>query len=117
MGTSSIPLKMHDGVVRVLKNVRHVPGLKRNLISLGTFEKDGYKFLAENGEIMVSKGNKTVLKRFRRNGLYYLMGSVVTNVACPIDAETYRTNLWHKTLGHISNKGLVELSKQGFAGK
>ena len=56
-GTGSIPLKMHDGVVRVLKNVRHVPGLKRNLISLRTFEKDGYKFLAENGEIMVSKSD------------------------------------------------------------
>ena len=116
LGTSSIPLKMHNGVFRVLQNVKHVPGLKRNLISLGTFEKDGYKFLVENGEIIVSKGDKMVLKSFRRNGLYYLMGSIVTNVACPIIAEIDKTNLWHKRLGHISNKSLVELSKQELLG-
>ena len=65
---------------------------------------------------MVSKGEKIILKGFRRNGLYYLMGSVVTNVACPIVVVMDKTNLWHKRLGHISNKGLVELSKQGLLG-
>ena len=27
------------------------------------------------------------------------------------------TRLWHKRLGHVSERGLVELEKQGFLGK
>jgi len=32
---------MHDGMIRTLTNVRHVPDLKRNFISLGTLESLG----------------------------------------------------------------------------
>jgi len=32
IGTGSIKIRMHDGIVRTLSNVRHVPDLKKNLI-------------------------------------------------------------------------------------
>ena len=35
-GIGDITFKMYDNKLRVLTNVRYVPGLKRNLISLGT---------------------------------------------------------------------------------
>lgn len=41
----SIHIKMHDGVVRVLTNVRHVPKLKRNFISLGALDAKGYTYV------------------------------------------------------------------------
>ena len=47
IGIGSIKIKMHDGIVRTLSNVRHVPDLKKNLISLGTLDSNGYKFSAE----------------------------------------------------------------------
>lgn len=36
IGIGNIIIKMFNGVVRTLCDVRHVPNLKKNLISLGT---------------------------------------------------------------------------------
>ncbi|CAL9127782.1 unnamed protein product, partial [Musa textilis] len=44
IGKGTIRIKMHDGIVRTLTNVRHVPDLKKNLISLGTLEALGCKY-------------------------------------------------------------------------
>ena len=38
IGIGTVRIKMHDGIVRNLKDVRHVPHLKKNLISLGTLD-------------------------------------------------------------------------------
>lgn len=38
IGMRMIKIRMVDGVVRTLGGVRHVPPLKKNLISLGTLE-------------------------------------------------------------------------------
>ncbi|KAI9194535.1 hypothetical protein LWI28_006901 [Acer negundo] len=35
---STIKIKMFDGIVKTLSSVRHVPALKKNLISLGTLD-------------------------------------------------------------------------------
>jgi hypothetical protein len=35
-GIGSIQIKAHDGTFKTLTNVRYVPKMKRNLISLGT---------------------------------------------------------------------------------
>lgn len=38
VGIGTIRIRMHDGIVRTLTNVRHMPDLKKKLISLGTLE-------------------------------------------------------------------------------
>jgi len=35
---------MHDGIIKTLTAVRYVPELKRNLISLGELDKNGYSY-------------------------------------------------------------------------
>ena len=35
IGMGNIHLKLHDGTMRLIRQVRHVPDLKRNLIYLG----------------------------------------------------------------------------------
>ena len=40
-------MKMFDGMVRTLTDVRYVPDLKKNLISLGTFDKSGVESLVK----------------------------------------------------------------------
>lgn len=40
VGVGDIAIRMYDGVVRQLREVRYVPNLKRNLISLGTLEDE-----------------------------------------------------------------------------
>ncbi|KAG8483097.1 hypothetical protein CXB51_022015 [Gossypium anomalum] len=89
-GVGTIKVKMFDGVVRTLSDVRHVPKLKRNLISLSTLNSKGYR--------------------------YKLKGSTVTGDAAIASSSLLDddiTKLWHMRLGHMSENGMVELSKKG----
>ncbi|XP_071906234.1 uncharacterized protein [Coffea arabica] len=116
-GKGTIRIKMHDGIVRTLTNVRHVPDLKKNLIFLGTLEALGCKFAAENGVIKVSKGALIVMKVCRVGSLYVLQGSTVTgSVAVSSSSSLFDsdiTKLWHMRLGYMSEKDLSILSKRG----
>ena len=60
MGTVSI--KMDDGIVRELKEVRYVPKLKRNLISIGTLEALGLVVSIQDGVLKMTKGSMMVMK-------------------------------------------------------
>jgi len=66
LGIGSIRINMHDGVVRTLTNVRHIPDLKKNLISSGILDFQGYKYCAEGGVLRVSKGFLIVIKGGQR---------------------------------------------------
>ena len=58
----NIKIKMFDGVVRTLCDVMHVPNLKKNLISLGVLDSNGFCYKSENGVMKVSKGIMTMIK-------------------------------------------------------
>ncbi|KAG8498939.1 hypothetical protein CXB51_005359 [Gossypium anomalum] len=108
---------MFDGVVRTLSDVRYVPELKRNLISLSTLDSKGYRYTAESGVLKISKGSLVVMKGQRKTAkLYVLQGSTVTGdaaVASSSLSDDDITKLWHMRLGHMSENGMVELSKRG----
>jgi len=67
-GISNISLKLHDNKTRTLTNVRYVPSLKRNLISLSTLDELGFSYKVENGSMHVFKGNKLILTGAKKNG-------------------------------------------------
>jgi hypothetical protein len=83
-GVGDIKIKMFDGVERMLRGVRHVPGLRRNLISLGVLHDGGMEFrsgrdkktmeIMENG-VTVMIGERTV------SHLYKLQGSTIAGGA------------------------------------
>ena len=52
----TIQLKMHDGVVCTLGNVRYVPYLKNNLISLEALDSNGYQILLKGRSLKVLFG-------------------------------------------------------------
>ena len=47
VGIGSVRVRCHDGIVRNITEVRHVSDLKKNLISLSTLDKQGYKCMSE----------------------------------------------------------------------
>ncbi|KAG8498772.1 hypothetical protein CXB51_005218 [Gossypium anomalum] len=116
-GVGTIKVKMFDGVVRTLSDVRYVPELKRNLISLSTLDSKGYRYTAESGVLKISKGSLVVMKGQRKTAkLYVLQGSTVTGdaaIASSSLSDDDITKLWHMRLGHMSENGMVELSKRG----
>jgi len=76
MGT--VCIKMNDGIVRELKEVRYVPQLKRNLISVSALEALGLVVSIRDGVHKMTKGSMVVMKGVRQNNLYYLKGNTVT---------------------------------------
>nr|GEW22460.1 retrovirus-related Pol polyprotein from transposon TNT 1-94 [Tanacetum cinerariifolium] len=86
----NIQVKMHDSVVRTITRVRHVPDLKRNLISLSTLKAN-------------------------RCGLYVLKGTVVYSTAgvATSKASLDDSKLWHYRLGHMGEKCMKNLAKKG----
>lgn len=50
-GIGTVSIKMFDGVTKDHEQVRYVPDLKRNLISLGILYQLGCSSKAENGQI------------------------------------------------------------------
>ena len=53
VGIGSVQIKTHDGMIRTLKNVRHISGMKRNLISLSTLDKEGLKYTGSSRVVKV----------------------------------------------------------------
>ena len=93
VGIGTVAINMFHGMTRTLKEVRHVPNLERNLISLGTLDESGYNFKAENGKLTISKG-VVVMKGQKRNGLYILEGHTLKGlVGSVLRTETNKTIL------------------------
>ncbi|KAG8472638.1 hypothetical protein CXB51_034574 [Gossypium anomalum] len=79
IGVGTIKVNMFDGVVRTLSDVRHVLELKRNLISLSTFNSKGYKYTIESRVLKISKSSLVMMKGQRKTAkLYVLQDSTVT---------------------------------------
>jgi hypothetical protein len=51
-----IIIRMFDGIVMELTDVRYVPKLKSNLISFGVLDSFGYKCTCQGGALTLSKG-------------------------------------------------------------
>ena len=80
-------LKLYDGAERVIKNVRLVPNLKRNLISLSEFDKQGYVFKGGNEVLKVLNGSMIFMKGTKKNGLYSLIRQVVMGSVAVVSIE------------------------------
>jgi len=77
-GIGTVHIKISDGMVRELKEVRYVPQVKKNLISVGTLKALSHGISIRDDILKMTKGSMVVLKGVRRSNLYYLMGSIVT---------------------------------------
>ncbi|KAK0580490.1 hypothetical protein LWI29_002570 [Acer saccharum] len=84
-GIGIVRLKMHDGTIRRLTDVRYVPNLKKNIISLGVLDSsNGYTVI---GRAAVSSSSD--------------------------DEASDTSRLWHMRLGHVGENTLQGLVKQG----
>ncbi|KAG8488750.1 hypothetical protein CXB51_016632 [Gossypium anomalum] len=92
VGVGTIKVRMFDGVVRTLSDVRHVPGLKRNLILLSTLDLKGYKYTAKSRDSTVTSDVPVTSSSLSDDDI---------------------TKLWHMHLVYISENDMVELSKRG----
>ena len=81
IGIGTVKIQMHNEIVRTLLDVRHVPNMAKNLISLGTLKIIGCKFTRENEIMKISRDTLTVIKARRSRSLYVLQGKIVIGIA------------------------------------
>jgi hypothetical protein len=113
----TIHLKMHNGIVKTLTEVRYVPDLKKNLFSLEVLESSGYKIIMHGRVLKAICGVLDALKCTRKGNLYFLDKSTVTGRVVISksfkDDEADNSRLWHVRLRHAGEKALRGLVKKG----
>ena len=70
-------IEMYDDTILTLTNARHVHELRKNLISLGVLDSEGYKFIGKKGVLKVSEGDQKskIMKEEKIKNIYRLKGS------------------------------------------
>ena len=96
--------KLFNGNTITLQQVRHVPVLKRILVSIGMLLEDGYKTTLSQSSWMINRVNMKIGNGYKYKSLYPLM-AINPDGAVNI-AESLDSNLRHGRLGHVSQAGL-----------
>ncbi|GKD43630.1 putative RNA-directed DNA polymerase, partial [Tanacetum coccineum] len=110
-GIGYICLKFDTGMELVLHNVKHVPDMRLNIISTGLLDEDGYHNSSGNGFWKVTLGSLTVVRGKRESKLYMTHPKISRSIVNAVYNDDM-TELWHKRLGHMSEKGMSILSKK-----
>ncbi|KAG8499139.1 hypothetical protein CXB51_005544 [Gossypium anomalum] len=115
IGIGTVKIKMHDGTIRTLSNVRYEPDLRKNLISLSILDLKGYRINIKSSDIKVSRGALVLLKGKRTGSLYILEGATVTGeIRRPSSVtESKSTRLERRQLGHRREKCMTISLKRG----
>ncbi|KAH9801106.1 hypothetical protein KPL71_000900 [Citrus sinensis] len=113
-GIGTIKIKMFDGTIRTIGEVRHVNGLKKNLLSLGQIDNHGCKTHVENEIMKIVKGALVLIKAEKIGAnLFMLKGETLQEAdACVASNGEESTMMWHLKLGHMSEQGLKILSER-----
>ena len=103
LGAGMVVLKFTLGKTVLLKNVHHVPSIKKNLVSASQVCRDGFKIILESNKCVVSRHITFVEKGYDCGGLFRLSllddacNKVVNNVNV-----SNESNIWHSRLCHIN---------------
>ena len=97
----------------VLRDVRHVPEVRLNLISVGRLDDEGYTGSIRNGVMKFCKGSLIVAGARKTNTLY-LMHARLCRGEANVAADTVG-ELWHRRLCHMSQKGMRKLADDNLA--
>jgi hypothetical protein len=111
IGRGDVHLETENGTTLVLKSARHVEALRLNIISVGLLDKDGYLSRFGNAQYKLTKGNMIVAKGNMVSVLYHVHAKLSAACVNALQKED-ACALWHKRLGHMSEKGMTVLVKK-----
>ena len=110
VGMGDVRILLPNRSVWLLEKVRHIPKLRRNLISVGQLDDEGHAILFVGGTWKVTKEARVLARGKKTDTLY--MTSSPRDIIAVADAST-DTSLWHRRLGHMSEKGMKMLLSKG----
>jgi hypothetical protein len=104
VGMGKVLVKQQNGNQWLLKEVRHVPDLKKNLISTGQLGSEGCVTTFTDKAWKVTKGALVIAKGEKVGTLYLCNG--ISNFVNALTSKGADATLWHHRLGHMSEKGM-----------
>ena len=110
VGMEDVRILLPKGSVWLLEKIRHIPDLRRNLISVGQLDDERHAILFVGGTWKVTKGIR-VLACGKTTGTLYITSSPRDTIA--VAEVSTNTSLWHCRLGHMSEKGMKMLLSKG----
>ncbi|KAI6675533.1 hypothetical protein NL676_003439 [Syzygium grande] len=81
VGVADVRIIMHEGIVKTLTEVWHVPKLKKNLISLSALDSVGCRYSSECGLLKVVQGALVIMKGIKHSSMYELQGETMAEFA------------------------------------
>jgi hypothetical protein len=110
VGMGNVKIKQRNGNQWLLKDVRHVPDLRKNLISIGLLENKGCISIFIDKVWKVIKGSLVIEKREKVGTLYLCTCNIDSYIS--LASTKVDTTLWNHRLGHMSEKGMQILHKR-----
>ena len=104
VGMGKFLVKQQNGNQWLLKEVRHVADLKKNLISTGQLGSEGCVKTFTDKTWKVTKG-ALIIEKGEKVGTLYLCNGI-SNSVNPLTSKGADAALWHHRLGHMSEKGM-----------
>ena len=111
VGIGDVCIQTDVGCSLTLRDVRHVPDLRLNLISGVALDREGYVNYFGNGKRKLTKGSLVDAIGKVRSTLYRTVVKICGDELNATE-DGSSPNLWHKRLGHMSEKGLHILAKK-----
>lgn len=107
--TGDVQVRLPNGTELKLKQVRHVPNLTKNLISVSQLSDEGCITMFGSDQWKLSKGTIVVARGKREGTLYVTTSRNSFNMATSkVDA-----NMWNQRLRHMSVKGMKVITSKG----
>ena len=111
-GVGTVDLKFTSGRIVQLKNMQHVPAIKKNLISGSLLCREGFKLVFESNKLVVTKYGLFVGKGYECGGLFRLsLADFCNKVVNNIHSSVNETEVWHSRLCHIGFGCMTRLAK------
>jgi hypothetical protein len=109
VGMGKVQIKKKNGNYWLLKEVRHVPDLKKNIISIGNLESEGCISIFTDKEWKVTKGSLVIAKGEKVGTLYLCTGNIDSSIS--LASAGVDTTLSHHRLGHVNEKRMKIVHK------
>ena len=89
---------MFDGFIHIIPGVRQVLNLRKSLLSLGKFDKNGCELFGKNGQLIMTKEPLVVANGELKDGQYRLIRKTIVSEAGVVSVMAESLTIYHKYL-------------------
>lgn len=111
VGKDIVKLRFTSRKTVTLKEVLHVPDIRKNLLSRSLLSKHGFKLVFEFDKFVPTKNKLFVGKGFVNSRMFKL--NVINEMSSTSTCLIKSCELWHSRLGHIHYNKVKHMSNLG----